>query len=203
MKTTLAIVALSVATAFPLASIAAEQAPSLERGICVMDAAALSGFADLQAYVKGNIPVPTRYESVTPAKGMTSDSWMAKIASIRTPADAAVVALVELPGPVFLVADPDRHVTLVNVTALELKTAAKPAVRLGQQTLRGLGAAMGVGFQYDPHCVMQPIKTVADLDKLGGNFSPPALQQLMMALSTQGVVPLTSRLRKAAPPAKK
>jgi hypothetical protein len=136
---------------------------------------------------------------VTLAKDAGADALLARIAAMRKPTDAVVVALVALPGSSLLIVDPDQHVALVNVTALALKNAPKPNVRLGQQTLRGLAAAMGVGFQFDPHCVMQPIKAAVDLDTMGGNFSPPALQQLLMSLANQGVVPPNSRLRKVSP----
>ena len=157
---------------------------------------------DLPAYVKSNVMVPVHIQALSLGRDAASMDILATLAANRKPTDAAVIALVDLPGAGFLTVDPDRHVALVNVRALDLKAAPKPAIRLGQQTLRGLAAAMGVGFQYDPHCVMQPIRDAADLDKMGGNFCPPALQQLLMALSSQGVVPLQSRARKTAPPKK-
>jgi hypothetical protein len=71
---------------------------------------------------------------------------------------------------------------------------------LNQMFLRALAAELGVGYSLDTHCVNWRASSPAEYEKLGGNFSPPALQMVLFSARERGVKPILPVRRLPAPP---
>ena len=177
---------------------AAEKAPGT---VTVFNLGALdeAGVKNLEAYLAMNIALPVRVATVKKVNEI--DDALEAVAKNRKAGDAIVIALAPIAesGAISLV-DADHALALVNTEALA--HAAKSPLRVNLAVMRALAASLGVGNSLDPHCVYRMMETPAEYDKLGGNFSPPTLQQVLMSASAHGVAPNVPTRRQAPAPKK-
>lgn len=174
---------LGVVAGMSLATIAADkpQGTVTVMNLGALDEAALKG---VEAYLNANVALPVHVVTLDKAKDL--NGAMEAVAKARKPADGIVIALANLKSGTITLADADHALALVNPDALA--KVAKSPVRVNLAVMRGLAAALGVGYGVDPHCVYHALATPADYDKLGGNFSPPTLQQVLLSAGEHGVV---------------
>ena len=143
-----------------------------------------AGVKSLQAYLAANIALPVRVAAA--AKNDELDESLEAVAKERKANDGIVIALAPLKNiESIILADTDHALALVNTTALA--KVAKSPIRVNQAVMRALAASLGVGTSLDPHCVYRTMESPAEYDKLGGNFSPPILQQVLIAADQHGV----------------
>jgi len=158
-----------------------------------------AGLGQSVAYLTRNVPLPVR--SVALPAQTSVDAVLQAVAKARTENDAIVIAVVALSKTESLtLADPDHAVAIVNTAAI--KQASKNPVALDQFILRALAAELGVGYSIDIHCVNRRTTAPSEIEKLGGNFCPPTLQQVLISAGERGVN-TTIVTRKRATPAEK
>lgn len=87
-----------------------------------------------------------------------------------------------------IVAAPDNGWAIVNVGPL-LALKEKQDQMLKQQTMRGIGYAMGVAACVDPYCCMRVSRVLADLAAVGNNFCPLTRKQFNFLAPQRGVFP--------------
>ena len=94
---------------------------------------------------------------------------------------------------------PDQHWLAVNVSALKTpKTEHDVFIRrIGQQTLRCMALALGVGYTLDPKCVSKPISQPSDLDSMGENFSMLARERFERETARVGITKLVLRPKRS------
>lgn len=142
------------------------------------------GLADSVAYFTKNVPLPVR--AVTLPVQTSLDAVLQAVDKARAENDGIVIALVSLKKVESMtLADPDHALVVVNIAAV--KQASKKPVFINQSILRALAAELGVGYSVDIHCVNRRVASPAELENLGGNFSPPALQQVLISAGEHGV----------------
>jgi len=157
-----------------------------------------AGLADSVAYFTKNVPLPVR--AVTLPVQTSLDAVLQAVDKARAENDGIVIALVSLKKVESMtLADPDHALVVVNIAAV--KQASKKPVFINQSILRALATELGVGYSVDIHCVNRRVASPAELENLGGNFSPPALQQVLISAGEHGVN-TTLPTRKHSAPAK-
>ena len=143
-----------------------------------------AGLTDSVAYFTKNVPLPVR--SVTLPAQTSLDAVLQAVTKARVENDGIVIALVSLKKvECMTLADPDHALAVVNIAAV--KEVSKKPVFIDQSILRALAAELGVGYSVDIHCVNRRAASPAELESLGGNFSPPALQQVLISAGEHGV----------------
>ena len=88
-----------------------------------------------------------------------------------------------------------EQVAVINVTALQTSDPVQLTRRLQRVTLRGVASLFGIGPDMDPRSVMCDYETLAELDKMGLNFSPPWMDMVREAAAKRGL-----KVRPAFPP---
>ena len=167
-----------------VASVQAADKPQQTVTVLNLGAIDEAGVKNLEAYLASNLPLPVRV--VTAGKENELDDAMEAVTKARTATDAILIALVPLKDlKSITLVDADHALALVNTEALARE--AKSPIRVNLAVLRALAGTLGVGNSYDPHCVYRRMAAAAEYDKLGGNFSPPTLQQVLIAAGERGV----------------
>jgi hypothetical protein len=162
-----------------------------------LDEAAL---AESVGYFTKNVPLPVR--SVTLPVQTSVDAALQAVAKARTENDAIVIAVVALKNvESALLVDPGHALALVNTEAV--RKLSPKSVSINQSLLRALAAELGVGYSVDPNCVNRRVATPAEFQKLGGNFCPPTLQQLLLSAGERGVNTTVPTRKRVAPAEKK
>jgi len=86
-----------------------------------------------------------------------------------------IVAIVDDPSLPQMVSMPDSRCGIVGVTALaaDKPTAEKLAERVSKMAYRTFGVTMGAAWSVQGGGLLQPVESLAALDKMRGNMSPP------------------------------
>jgi hypothetical protein len=185
-----------------ISSVSAAEAKASSKTVTIMnlggsDEAAL---AESVVYFSKNVPLPVR--SVTLPIQASVDAVLQAVAKARTENDAIVIALVALKNvESAMLVDSGHALALVNTEAVR-QLSRKP-VSINQAILRALAAELGVGYSVDPNCVNRRVATPAEFAKLGGNFCPPTLQQLLLSAGECGVNTTVPARKRVAPVEKK
>lgn len=180
--------------------LAQDTATGPKRFVTIADAAAMPAdqLKELEAFVARNVPLPIRSMSLG-VNTSSVDAIVARLKEVRKADDGVVLIAARIPGlSEMVLGAPDSAWAIVNTAALKLDTASKPSIRLGQGTLRALAAATGAGYGLDPKCVNRRVASADDLDRVGGNFSPPTLQAVLFGATERGIAPMAGRKAKAA-----
>lgn len=162
-----------------------------EKSIAVINAAGLPAplVEAIRAHAERELYVPVTARDTEPLTGDDLKLVGESAARLKTADD---VCLVVLAAPA---TDATRHATtltheqvaVINVTALKADDDVTNTRRLQRWTLRGAGFLLGLAADPDPHCVMHDYATLADLDKMGLNFSPPWGDQFRRAAAARGL----------------
>ncbi|MEI6166774.1 MAG: hypothetical protein WCS52_06235 [bacterium] len=96
-----------------------------------------------------------------------------------------------------ILADSDHALAVLNADAVKKVSGSKKF--LNQVFLRALAAELGDGYSLDPHRVNWRASSPAEYEKLGGNFSPPALQMVLIGARERGVKTILPVRRLPAP----
>jgi hypothetical protein len=148
------------------------------------------------AYLSNNVPLPVRVVSLFPQKSL--DGVFQAVTRARSEKDAMVIAVVALKeSDSMILADADHAMAVVNVDAVRKVSGNQKFIN--QVFLRALAAELGVGYSLDPHCVNRRASSPAEYEKLGGNFSPPALQMVLIGARERGVKTILPFRRLPAP----
>ena len=159
-----------------------------------------AGLGQSVAYLSRNVPLPVH--SVTLPAQTTLDGVLQAVAKARTENDAIVIAVVALKsGTSTMLADPDKAVAVLNTVAITQAYMNPASINLSM--MRALAAELGVGYSVDIHCVNRRVTSPAEFQKLGGNFCPPTLQQVLISAGERGVNTTIPARKHAAPAEKK
>jgi hypothetical protein len=183
-------------------SVAAADANASIKTVALLNLGGLSeaALAESVAYLTKNVPLPVR--SVTLPAQTSVDAVLQAVTKARTETDAIVIAVVAFKNmESAMLVDPGHALALVNTEAVR-QLSPKP-VSINQSILRALASELGVGYCIDPNCVNRLIATPAEFQKLGGNFCPPTLQQLLISASERGVKTTVPARKRLAPAEKK
>lgn len=183
----------------PLASavvLRAESLPSSKSvaigNFCGLDTVLIE---QLRHHAESQLHVPVRSfdKEDTGIKEITKDG--PSLAKYKNENDVCLIALVSSARDSQLHAYylTNANLAIVNVSALRSDDPMRQLHRLQKQVMRGAGVMFGLKSDPDPHCVMHDYVTLADLDNIGTNFSPPWLDMFLDAARRRGltVQPLT------------
>ena len=150
---------------------------------------------DVEAYMARNVTIPFRAATAAP-EGKDIASALAAAKAAREPGDGVTIVLASIEGSDdILVANPEKAWAIVNTAALAADSAEKTALRIKLVSMRALATALGAGYGVDPRCVNRRLAGTADIDKLGGNFSPPTLQSVLIGAAERGIPSIRMRKR--------
>ena len=90
---------------------------------------------------------------------------------------------------------PDAGVAVVCITPLKTDDAELYGRRVKRQVSRAIGLLVGVGYNPNPRCCMQPVKDIEHFDSISYNMSPPPRVALERALRQKGVQLIGDRER--------
>jgi hypothetical protein len=109
-------------------------------------------------------------------------------AEIRTDRSPIEIVICELAGQEeHILVDQQLGLAAINTSPIETDDAEQYARRLERLVMRAAGTLAGLGFDPDPFCVMHSYESVADLDRMGRNFSPPWQQKFAQAAAQMGL----------------
>ena len=115
-----------------------------------------------------------------------------EIKAVRSPVE---IVICELAGEEeHILIDAQAGLAAINTVPLKIDDAEKYARRVERLVMRAVGTLAGLGFDPDPFCVMHSYETVADLDRMGRNFSPPWQQKFARAAAEMGLEPREPQL---------
>jgi hypothetical protein len=100
-----------------------------------------------------------------------------------------------------ILAAPDNAWAVVNMGAV-LNLKEKQDHMLKQQTLRGIGYALGLSSCLDPYCCMRTSKVLADLDNVGANYCPISRKEYKTLAMQKGIFSVNP-IRRPVPAVKK
>ena len=86
-----------------------------------------------------------------------------------------VIAIVEDDSIPAMVSMPDSRCGIVNATALKIDspTSERLAERVSKMAYRAFGVTMGAAWSVQGGGLLQPVESLAALDRMRGNMSPP------------------------------
>jgi predicted Zn-dependent protease len=88
---------------------------------------------------------------------------------------------------------PSNGVAVVNVAALRTNDATVTCQRVKRMIMRNAAFLAGLPPTPDVHCVTRRYKSLADLDTMGGNFSPPWQMKFRDEAAKRGLEPVRTR----------
>jgi hypothetical protein len=139
----------------------------------------------IRSFVEGDLRVKVKAVTVQ----ADWDSLQAHMPSFLSSNQVLAVALGKGPAEsARILAAPDNRWSIVNVGPL-LGLKEKQDQMLKQQTMRGLGLAVGVELCLDPYCCMRVSRVLADLAGVGNNFCPLTRRQFNSLAPQKGLFP--------------
>lgn len=129
----------------------------------------------VRAFAEKELYVPVVSVNVASLQGGDLNAIGKQAAKIKKASDACVIVLGD-PGKAsdtHLVIMTNEQVAVINVPAISTTNSVAYTRRLQRLTMRAAASLFGIGADPDPYCVMHDYKTLADLDRMGTNFSPP------------------------------
>ncbi|MFO7534309.1 MAG: hypothetical protein R6X19_01255 [Kiritimatiellia bacterium] len=139
----------------------------------------------IRSFVEGDLRVKVKAVTI-------QTDWAslpAHMPSFLSSNQVLVVALAKGPAEsARILAAPDNRWAIVNVGPL-LGLKEKQEQMIKQQTMRGLGLAVGVELCLDPYCCMRVSRVLADLAGVGNNFCPLTRRQFNSLAPQKGLFP--------------
>jgi hypothetical protein len=185
------------------ATLARAEDTNTPAGVNLLNAGGVTAeqLAEIESYMARNVMILFRSAEATGPGGQDIGSVMAAMHTARAPSDAVLVVLAALPGSDdLLIVNPEKAWAIVNTAMLTADTPEKTRLRVCLVSMRALASALGVGYGLDEKCVNRRLSSLTDIDKLGGNFSPPTLQGVLFGAAEKGVSIIPTRKRQPVRP---
>lgn len=168
------------------------------KSIAILNASSLGEkeVEECRAHVERQLNVPVRAFAAQLSAGSTA---LVDTASALIPKkganDVFLIALVEATNALsahqaFL---PSNGVAVVNVAGVRTNDMAVTTRRVKQMIMRDAAFLAGLPPTPDPHCVTRRYKSLADLDSMGLNFSPPWQMKFKDEAAKKGLMPVRTR----------
>jgi hypothetical protein len=110
---------------------------------------------------------------------------------VKTDVDVTLIVLAELNGTAsHLMVYPEDGIALVNASPLYTDDAEKFARRMERQVMRAAAFTFGMEPTPDPFCVTRDYRSLADLDSMGRNYSPPWQGRFAKEAARRGLLSL-------------
>lgn len=162
-----------------------------EKSIAVINAAGLPAplVESIRAHAERELYVPVTARTADVLTGDDLKGIGKSAAKLKTADDVCLIVLAAAATNATLHATTltNEQVAVINVTALKSADDVANTRRLQRWALRGAAFLLDLKPDPDPHCVMHDYVTLADLDKLGLNFSPPWGDQFRKAAAARGL----------------
>lgn len=128
----------------------------------------------VRAFAQKELRVPVRSAAEPSLAQETVFQTLEKAAKqTKSRTDVTYIVLAELQGDEHLKVYPESGIGLVNTAPLRTDDAKKFARRVQRMVMRAAAFCFELPPTPDPHCVTRDYHSLADLDCMGMNYSPP------------------------------
>jgi predicted Zn-dependent protease len=156
----------------------------------------------LQGFLVENLSSPIRVKAVDLQEKTNSVAEMKTVLTSRlAPNDVCLIALVNIPKEMNFreITFSSNDVAILNVWVLQKDSRGQPVDseaygrRVEKESMRLIGALLGLPTCVIPQCAMSLPQNDAELDAKGRNFCPPCRDKVQDALKSSGVASLWDR----------
>jgi hypothetical protein len=166
--------------------------------IAILNASTLGAkdVEECRAHAQRQLNVPVRaFEAQTAAVSTALVDSARALLPQKGSNDVFLIALIEATNALsshqaFL---PKEGVAVVNVAGLRTNDAVVTSRRVKQMIMRNAAFLAGLPPTPDPHCATRQYKSLADLDTMGLNFSPPWQMKFKDEAAKRGLTPVRTR----------
>jgi len=165
-----------------------------EKAITLVNAAAVDAplLERIRAFAQNELHVPVRAVENPKLAGKPDFQALQKAARrVKTNADVSLIVLAGFNGePRHLTVYSADGIALINAQALYTADAETFARRIERQVMRAAAFSFGLTPTPDPFCVTHDYNSLAELDAMGRNFSPPWQGRFAEEAAKRGLVPV-------------
>lgn len=143
----------------------------------------------VRAFAEKELHVRVRSEEKTALAGLKDFQTLEKAAAkAKGKNDVTYIVLAKLDGDEHLEVYPENGVGLVNARPLHTDDAEKFARRIERMVMRAAAFCFELPPTPDPYCVTRDYRSLADLDRMGLNYSPPWQARYAKEAAARGLV---------------